>query len=211
MSQADVFFASEGNAWLKRNEDKLPIENDPVLALMGQLVGLGDRVLEIGCSNGWRLKQIKSRFGMSKLCGIDPSAKAIRQANDAIGQAKKKGIDARRGNASYLPWDADSFDVVIYGFCLYLCDRKDLFTIVREGDRVLKDGGVLIIHDFLTNYPCKNEYKHKKGVWSYKQDYSKLFTANPAYKELLTGSFSPETQTIALRKNIERGWPECAA
>ncbi|MGB6911936.1 MAG: hypothetical protein WBE42_04170 [Pseudolabrys sp.] len=42
----------------------------------------------------------------------------------------------------------DTIDLLIYGWCLYLCDREDLFKIVTEGDRILKDSGYLVVYDF---------------------------------------------------------------
>jgi len=73
------------------------------------------------------------------------------------------------------------FDIVVFGFCLYLCDREDLFRIAQEADRVLKPDGWLIIHDFFAKTPTRREYHHKPGLFSYKMDYRRLFDWHPAY------------------------------
>ena len=78
------------------------------------------------------------------------------------------------------------FDIVIFGFCLYLCDRKHLFRIACEADRVLKSNGYLCIIDFYSDVPYKNAYKHFSGVYSYKMDYSLMFKWNPAYSLVAT-------------------------
>src|SRR4051812_44804926 len=123
-TQSDTFFSGEGTAWLKRNENSVPIKDDLVLGAFDLLVGSLDEtsnVLEIGCSDGWRLKEIKKRYSTPHISGIDPSALGI-------AQAKEKGINAVRGFAESLPFSTGIFDVVIYGFCLYLCDRDNLFS-----------------------------------------------------------------------------------
>lgn len=206
MEQAEVFLKSEGNAWLKRNTDKIPIKGDLVLKALDQLIGgLGkdSAVLEIGCSNGWRLKEIKKRYGCAELTGIDPSAEAIRQA-------KANGVSAYRGLAHSLPFPSNCYDVVIMGFMLYLVDRQNLFQVTTEADRVLVDGGLMVVYDFNPTLPCKNKYKHKEELWSYKQDYDQMFLCNPAYSKVIS-IIHPDGQTKAtvMRKNIERGWPLC--
>lgn len=206
MSQADIFLKSEGDAWLKRNTKNVPIKNDLLLSAFSQLVGgLGkdSRILEIGCSNGWRLEKIKERYGCKELSGIDPSDKAVEAA-------RRRGIRCEQGTAGFLPFGNEAFDVVIFGFCLYLCDRDSLFFAAAEADRVLSDGGMIAIWDFWTPFPGKVKYKHKDGVWSYKQDYEQMFLWNPAYTRLLdVRSLDGVTKATLIRKNVERGWPEC--
>ena len=51
------------------------------------------------------------------------------------------------------------FDMIILGFCLYLCDRNKLFKIASEVDRVLKENSYLVIIDF---YPGSFYYKNNK-------------------------------------------------
>lgn len=203
MGQKEEFMEGEGTAWLTRNLKKIPIENDLVLSAFDGLVGglsKESSILEVGCSNGWRLELMREKYGCTELYGLDPSEEAIKEASD-------KDINAVRGTAAFLPFKR-YFDVVIYGFCLYLCDREDLFKIAEEGDRVLIDGGLMAIYDFNPTWPHKNAYHHKDGLWSYKQDYDQMFLWNPSYTKLTT-TYSIDNQTKAslLRKNMGRGWP----
>jgi ubiquinone/menaquinone biosynthesis C-methylase UbiE len=213
MKQKEIFLAGEGNAWFTRNADaltnhRLP-DSDPLLV---ELLGLkqqfapiqgGGRVLEVGCGSGTRLDWLQRNMGL-ECHGIDPS-------DMAVSQAVSSGVLAQVGTADQLPFADNSFDVVIFGFCLYLCDRDDLFKIAAEADRVLKNQGWLLIKDFYSPTPLAKSYHHKAGVYSYKMDYSSLFTWNPYYNVFstrvthhATGGYTDDRQewvaTSVLRK-----------
>jgi SAM-dependent methyltransferase len=195
MKQSEVFLAGEGVEWFERNKYKLNIYRDPVIrALDDNPIIIPYRVLEVGCADGWRLNLIRERFGCD-IEGIDPGS-----------------VDREPGTADDLSrFQTGKFNVVIYGFCLYLCDREDLSKIVSEGDRVLEDGGFLIIYDFHPDQPHKRKYKHREGIFSYKMDYSQLWLANPAYKtyrRYLYGMDGDIVSVVILRKDIDSGWPE---
>jgi ubiquinone/menaquinone biosynthesis C-methylase UbiE len=106
--------------------------------------------------------------------GIDPSERAVEHA-------VRRGVVAERGTAERLPFDDAQFDIVIFGFCLYLCDREDLFRIAYEADRVLRNPGWLVILDFYSPTPFRRDYHHRSGVFSYKMDYQTLFAWHPGY------------------------------
>jgi len=184
MKQRDVFLKSEGDAWFKRNSGRADTRYDPdsdlllteILALSpestsrtGETTGL----LEIGCGDGTRLAWLQENR-MFNCYGVEPSEKAV-------AVAEKQGIAVHRGTAEHLPFDDRSLDIVVFGFCLYLCDRQDLFRIACEADRVLKNPGWLLILDFYAPMPSKREYHHRPGLFSHKMDYTTLFKWHPGY------------------------------
>jgi SAM-dependent methyltransferase len=182
MTQKDIFLGGEGDAWFERNADKIAraenFDSDPVVteiaALAPSLPASGTRVLEVGCGPGGRLARLAQNRGFS-CSGVEPSPKAV-----AFAVANHR-IDVRVGTADALPYDAGSFDVVIFGFCLYLCDREDLFRIAAEADRVLKKPGWVVIQDFFSPTPSARAYRHKAGVSTFKMDYRSLFAWHPSY------------------------------
>jgi len=89
---------------------------------------------------GERLNYINHSINCS-VSGVDPSL-------NAVNHCKLNNIDAIVGTADSLTHKDNLFDIVIFGFCLYLCDRNDLFRISMEADRVLKKEGWIIIQDF---------------------------------------------------------------
>ena len=111
----------------------------------------------------------------SECFGIDPSEQAVHAVSS-------KGISAQQGTAELLPFDNDSFDIVIFGFCLHLCDREDLFRISYEADRVLGTPGWLAILDFYSASQRARKYHHTPDVLSYKMDYRTLFDWHPSYE-----------------------------
>jgi ubiquinone/menaquinone biosynthesis C-methylase UbiE len=189
LDQKRAFLEMEGDSYFQRNQERLQatadkIGSDRVLAALEAVPIEIRSVLEIGCSNGWRLDALHRRYG-AKCSGIDPSHRAIAQ-----GQQEFPGLALSQGTADELPFGDASFDLVIFGFCLYLCDRGDLFRIAMEADRVLADGGTLAILDFLPPTPYRNRYAHGEDLWSYKMDYARMFTWSPTYVVLSQSTFS---------------------
>ena len=179
MSQKDVFLQSEGDAWFRRNIDKLSKKLPEDDSLYAEILSIQNilterlKILEIGCGDGTRLAWLKDNLS-ADCYGIELSAKAVEAAC-------KKGIDVKQGTADSLPFKDEYFDIVIFGFCLYLCDRQDLFRIACSADRVLRRPGWLMILDFFSPEPQANAYKHDPMIKSYKMDYRKLFDWHPDY------------------------------
>jgi ubiquinone/menaquinone biosynthesis C-methylase UbiE len=181
MAQKNIFVESEGDAWFNRNQQnvasrKLP-EEDFLLREILEINTLpkeGLRVLEVGCGDGSRLAWLMTNLH-AECYGIEPSAQAV-------AAACSKGVHARQGTADHLPFEDHCFDIVIFGFCLYLCDREDLFRIACEADRVTRSPGWVVIQDFFSPTPRANIYHHCPNVQSHKMDYRSLFSWHPGYE-----------------------------
>ena len=180
--QKDTFFATEGDAWFERNHLAISRhhynENDPIIkavdhCLVKANTDGGITLLEVGCGEGKRLQWLQENR-ILQCSGVEPSSKAVELATS-------RGVHAVKGTADSLPFADHQFDFVVFGFCLYLCDREDLFKIAYEADRVLKKTGWLIIHDFFSMMPMDKSYHHLEGIRSYKMDYRKLWDWNPFY------------------------------
>ena len=141
-------------------------------------------MLKIGCGNGAKISDLCDYFNAAG-SGIDPSTAAIKN-----GKELHKNLHLSISTASKLPYDDDSFDLVYFGFCLYLIDRNDVFKAVSEADRVLKNGGFLAILDFDPKQRHKRVYHHKPGFFSFKTSYADFFTAAGHYYLVAKESFS---------------------
>lgn len=102
---------------------------------------------------------------------------------------------------------------------MYLCDRDDLFKIAYEIDRILINRGIIIVMDFAPPFPYKNKYIHHPNVYSFKMDYSKMFSWNPFYTIIYNQLFSltdtcyftsPDDRlsVTVLKKEIYHAYPE---
>jgi SAM-dependent methyltransferase len=177
MSQRDIFLESEGDAWFERNrsvvEKPANSRDDPILRTIDELGISGSAVLEIGCSSGYRLAAIKPKQ-FPQRCGLDPSAKAI-----DLGRARFPGLELYIGTGDQLPFEAKSFDLIIFGFCLYVCSPEDLFRVAEEANRVMKNEGYIVIYDFCTRNAYSKSYKHHAEVASNKMFFPNMFLWHP--------------------------------
>lgn len=187
--QKDIFMeGGEGDAWFTRNLDKLG-KHDPVT---DAIVNAGIKpkyVLEVGCANGWRLDKMRKIFNCG-IMGVEPSMKA------GIAAAQLR-VPVHQMTASCLPVTSGGYDMVIYGFCLYLTDPDDWLLIASEGDRALAPGGYIVIHDFVASeFPSVRPYEHREGVMSYHFDFAELWLAHPQYTLVSAKNIGDERVTI---------------
>lgn len=155
-----------------------------VLPLMGQISEKPTRVLEIGCASGWRLKALEEKFGC-EAWGIDP-------AEDSIAKALEKGCKVKLATADYLPFPPFYFDYVIFGFCLCFVSPEDWLAAVSESDRVLCQGGHLIVNDFTASGYSKrvlqwvnssNEPDKLQPNHIFYFPWKNLWLSHPAYRQ----------------------------
>lgn len=201
MSQAGVMMAIEGNRWFARNRNRLGLI-DPVSEVLDRAEVRPLSVLEIGCADGWRLEKLRDRYGCA-VAGIDCSQEAIRAG------AWRNIERLELGTADALPFPGNSFDLVIYGFCLYLCDRTDLLRIATEGDRVLRDGGHLVVHDFYhpdAGTAYRVAYEHWSSLWSYHMNHHELWLSHPSYRRIAHVMHDHDA-AVLLKKDHAAAWP----
>jgi ubiquinone/menaquinone biosynthesis C-methylase UbiE len=192
--QTDLFTTSEGDAWYRRNKAQLESrprahEIDAVIEVLNPFKGEINSVLEIGCGNGAKLEQL-AEFFSAQAEGIEPSALAVSEGNERL-QRSTSPARLIVGTADKLPYADAHFDLVYLGFCLYLVDRRRLFASIAEADRVLRPGGFLSIFDFDPSVRHKRAYRHRSGIFSYKTQYDRLFTASGHYHLVSKSSFTP--------------------
>lgn len=217
--QTEIFINEEADCWFERNfsdSEKKDKASDPVYRYLMTQDLVGKKITEIGCADGWRLAELLKSTDCY-CTGVEPSEKAVSTGKERYPHPE---LNLRTGNAAETGLPSDSSDIVIHGFCLYLCDRSELFRVAAETDRILKNGGILIIIDFLPPFPYRNPYNHRPGLFSYKMDYAEMFAWNPAYyrEYVETATFSgterravsPDIRTgmTVLRKQTEVAYPD---
>jgi len=118
----------------------------------------GDTCLEVGCgTGGWLADLISWGVREGDLHGIDIDALRISRAKEILPAA-----DLRVGDATRLPWDNDTFNVVVSSTLFTsVLDLGVRYLIAGEIVRVLAPGGTLLWYDFAFNNP-KNP--HVRGI-----------------------------------------------
>lgn len=180
--QHDQFLHGEADNWYERNREDL-INKYSGDYMSQYLLGTdlqNKKVLDVGCGHGDRLNEL-SKHG-AQCWGIEPSQLAVDEASKMFPQ-----IEVSVGVSHDLARYAEaSFDIVTVAFVFHWVDRARLLQTVSEIDRVLKDGGTLLIMDFFPDVPHRREYHHNLdlGVYTFKQIYADMFTASNIYTEL---------------------------
>lgn len=191
MRQADVFLNSEGDRWLERNRDKLGL-HDPVMDVLQSINFHPKRALEVGCADGWRLQKLRDAYGC-EVFGAEPG----RQAGI---EAAARRVPVVQCSAATLAVPGP-FDLVIYGFCLYLADPSEWLRIAAEGNAVLADGGHLVIHDFAAiARPFARHYEHRDGIRSYHFDFAGLWLGSPLYHVVARQVIGDDEMVTVLKK-----------
>ena len=166
----------------------------------------GERVLDLGCGNGYYLSLL-NRLGLNlNLVGIDIDKSALIDDAKFIGDKKVKLMLA---NGSDIPFPQNSFDKVVMSEVIeHVEDEK---AVLGEVFRVLKKGGILSLTTCNIDYPffwdpLNWTLQHffnihiKSGFWAgiwnqhsrlYKKDYVEKIVSKMGFEidnvEVLTG------------------------
>lgn len=187
----ELFSLADADAWYRRNikneKHRREFFGQRYISQMNGLGAVPKRILEIGFSSGVVLDTLQAAFSCDAY-GLDPSEIAIEK-----GKKDFPRLSLHVGTADQLPFKDGMFDWIIFGFCLYLCDRKDLFQIAAEADRVLGANGFLSILDFDTQNIYRNTYSHNSTCFSHKMCNAAMFSWHPAYVQLAHQVLPPYT------------------
>lgn len=173
----------ESNNYFERNKNAITdadeasknahLAGDFIEKYMNSFPGTIRNALEIGCNYGYNLNYLSKRHGID-CWGIEPSDKAIE-----YGVSRWKDLNTKvhlsQGISNKLPYKDGEFDVVMVGFLMYVTPREIIADTVLEVNRVLREGGFLILTDFDTPIFYKRVNKHNEGMPVYKEDYAKRF------------------------------------
>jgi SAM-dependent methyltransferase len=197
--QLRAILDGEGDRYFERVRDhtlrEADPETDPPLRMISTYKLQPRSVLEVGAANGYRLATLARIYGC-QVSGVEPGEVAV-----ADGQTRFPMVRLEQGRGDAIPFE-EKFDLVIINFVFHWVDRSVLIKTVAEIDRVVEDGGFLLIGDFYPRHPTRTRYHHLPGeeVYTYKQDWSAMFVASGSYRTLamLSGKHptSPPTADV---------------
>jgi demethylmenaquinone methyltransferase/2-methoxy-6-polyprenyl-1,4-benzoquinol methylase len=111
--------------------------------MVGFIDGNDKLILDLACGTGILSSFIQYELAHSKIIGSDLTFEYLKLAKN-----RRSYLLLTNSLAEFLPYKDDSFDVIISS---YLAKYTELSAMVREHWRVLRKGGIVIIHDF--TYP----------------------------------------------------------
>lgn len=116
----------------------------PVAKAMAEHYGLkpGDRVLDVGCGKGFLLYEFTQAVPGLQVAGLDISSYAIENAKEEIRPM------LQHGHARALPFESDSFDLVISLTTLHNLRLPDLDAAVREIQRVGRRDRYIMVESY---------------------------------------------------------------
>ncbi|MCT8737617.1 class I SAM-dependent methyltransferase [Glaesserella parasuis] len=115
------------------------------------------KVLEVACNMGTTAIEIAQQFGC-QVIGIDLDEEALEKAQQNIKEHKvEELVQVQRANATKLPFEDNSFDIIINEAMLTMLPQEAKEKAIREYLRVLKPNGLLLTHDLLLNGDNREE------------------------------------------------------
>lgn len=129
--------AIQGPLWSERAQDWASVHEHNLTPVYNTVLDLiharpGITILEVGCGGGTALRLAAER-------GATVTAIEAAPAFVEIAQSRVVGADVRLGDLQFLPFDAETFDVVM-GFNSFQY-AADVDAALAEARRVLKPGG----------------------------------------------------------------------
>jgi ubiquinone/menaquinone biosynthesis C-methylase UbiE len=118
--------------------------------MLGELLDVRDRdVLDVGCGEGGLVRWLATNG--ARAVGLDPLAVALERAR-SHGQ---DGPPVRyvHGGAEALPFDAASFDIVVFFNSLHHVPEDSMDAALTEAARVLRQGALAYVQEPLPEGP----------------------------------------------------------
>jgi ubiquinone/menaquinone biosynthesis C-methylase UbiE len=107
----------------------------------------GEKILEIGCGTGHALAALAQAVGQDgKVFGLDLSDRMIRMSKKNLDEAGLlERARLRCGDATQLPYAAETMDGVFMSFTLELFDTPEIPKVLNECNRALRTGGRIVV------------------------------------------------------------------
>lgn len=149
-----VFLARMGKTTLR------PGGIDATRWLMDQAhISKDTKILEVACNQGTTMVRLAKEYGCH-ITGVDLDENALKKAKANIQKNNLESLlTVQQGNALHLPFEDNSFDVVINEAMLTMLVGDAKEKAIKEYYRVLKPGGYLLTQDVVLRVDDKDIQK----------------------------------------------------
>lgn len=153
--------AEQEKYWDSVSEEKnfpLPLQ----MKAFEEVVSREMAILDVGCGYGRTLNELHSA-GYKSLYGVDFSQGMIDR-----GRRLYPYLDLRKNDGSTLPFEDGSFyAVILIAVLTCIAESEGQRRLMSEIERVLKDGGILYINDYLLNTDRRNIERYDRAKDKY--------------------------------------------
>lgn len=105
----------------------------------------GEKVLEVAFGTGLSFVEILKRNPDGWVDGIDISRKMLRKTQNRAAKTGRRNYTLHLGDCRHLPFEDETFDVLINQYLLDILPSGDFIPILLEFRRVLKNGGRAVL------------------------------------------------------------------
>ena len=152
MKQADLFhprvFNTKewANGYYKRNNRSIERMGHRFVELLRSNGFKGGRVLDVGCGFAAIPVEIAREFPNTEIIGVDLGEPILELGKKLVNQeGLQQQIRLEKADAQNLPFEDDSFDLVISTFLFHIVE--DPTSMLNEIERVTKPEGKIMITD----------------------------------------------------------------
>lgn len=125
----------------------------------------GELVLDVGSGAGTDSLVAAQMVGSEgRVTGIDITSEMLAKARAAAAEIGAPNVQFMEGEVERLPFEAESFDVVISNGVIDLVPDKD--AVFSEIQRVLRPGGRIQIADVTIQNPVSEAGRRKIDLWT---------------------------------------------
>lgn len=148
---------------------------------------INNKVLEIGCGNGYALETLASHFPDTTFHGLDFSHDLL----DIASKRKIKNASFSQGDVRALSFENESFDIVYTERCLInLLTWEDQQKALWEINRVLKKGGFyFMVESFTDGFDNMNKARRELGLDNIPVAHHNLYFNKQSFKQFIEPVF----------------------
>jgi ubiquinone/menaquinone biosynthesis C-methylase UbiE len=125
----------------------------------------GESVLDLGSGSGMDLFVAGMHVTETgTVTGVDMTDEQVRKSRRLADENGFHNVDVRHGHIEALPFDDESFDVVVSNGVINLSAEKG--RVFEEAYRVLKPDGRLALSDIISESQMPESIKHNEDLWA---------------------------------------------